>query len=197
MKLARAAGQTLHQFVFDFIQNGLTDTIYDSVILFDLATHVNLLTTALSSAALATARLEMKQQTAFNTATEVLGTNPRYILVPQELEETAWRLLNSAVLVGAGDQFSSTEPNFHSNRGMEVIVVDYWTNAGDWFLVGDPARIPTIEVGFLNGREDPELFVQDQPNVGSVMSADKITYKIRHIYSGAVLDFRGLHGSNV
>src|SRR5438445_152050 len=37
----------------------------------------------------------------------------------------------------------------------------------------------------------------DNPAVGSVFNADKVTYKIRHIYSGTVLDHRGFYrGSN-
>ena len=75
----------------------------------------------------------------------------------------------------------------------EVIVVPYWTDANDWAAVADPRRIPTIEVGFFGGQENPELFVQDMPNVGSLFSNDQITYKIRHIYSGAVMDFRGFY----
>jgi len=35
--------------------------------------------------------------------------------------------------------------------------------------------------------------VQDNPTVGSLFASDKITYKIRHIYGGAVTDFRGLY----
>jgi hypothetical protein len=42
----------------------------------------------------------------------------------------------------------------------------------------------------MDGREDPELFVQDMPNVGSMFNNDQLTYKIRHIYGGAVMDFR-------
>jgi hypothetical protein len=47
--------------------------------------------------------------------------------------------------------------------------------------------LPVLEVGFLDGQEEPELFVQDQPNGGSMFSNDKLTYKIRHIYGGTVL----------
>jgi hypothetical protein len=54
-----------------------------------------------------------------------------------------------------------------------------------------------IEIGFFGGREEPELFVQDAPNVGSLFSNDVITYKIRHIYGGGVLDFRGFVGGIV
>ena len=67
----------------------------------------------------------------------------------------------------------------------------------DWFLVADPVGMPTIEIDFLNGQQEPEIFIQDMPTVGSVFSADKITYKIRHIYGGDVLEHRGLDGSVV
>jgi hypothetical protein len=55
---------------------------------------------------------------------------------------------------------------------------------------------PTFELGFYQGREDPELFTQSDPNFGSVFDADKVTWKIRHIYSGAVLDYRGFYRGN-
>jgi hypothetical protein len=35
------------------------------------------------------------------------------------------------------------------------------------------------------------------PNVGSMFNNDQLTYKIRHIYGGAVLDFRGWFGGIV
>ena len=56
----------------------------------------------------------------------------------------------------------------------------------------DPLDIPTIEIGFLDGNEEPELFIQDQPTVGAMFSHDKLTWKLRHTYGGNVLDFRGL-----
>ena len=73
---------------------------------------------------------------------------------------------------------------------MNIIPVWYWTDANDWVTVADPADIPGVEVGFLDGKEEPELFVQDSPTSGSMFSADKLTYKVRHIYGGAVCDFR-------
>jgi hypothetical protein len=71
------------------------------------------------------------------------------------------------------------------------ISVDYWTDANDTWLAASLDQTPLIEIGFFGGREEPELFVQDAPNQGSLFSNDVITYKIRHIYGGAVLDYRG------
>lgn len=193
-KLARAAHQTLFRFVLDFLKNGFTSAIYDGDALFH-ANHANLDTDALSDASLAEQWTRMRSQTAYNNDTEVLGTRPKYLWVPAELEQFAWKIANSAVTI-LGANYNATEPNFFQNR-LEVKVVDYWTDVNNWFLTADPNTIPTIELGFLNGQEEPDLFVQDQPNVGAVMTADKITYKIRHIYSGTVLDYRGMTGNNV
>jgi len=79
----------------------------------------------------------------------------------------------------------------------EVIVVDYWTDADNWWLVADPKLAPTFELGFLNGKQEPELLSQNDPTQGSLFSADKVSYKIRHIYGGAVLDWRSYFGGIV
>jgi hypothetical protein len=75
-------------------------------------------------------------------------------------------------------------------------VIDYWTSQTQWYLGADTALCPTIEVGFYQGREEPELFTQADQTVGSMYDADKMTWKIRHIYSGAVLEHRGLYRGN-
>ena len=62
--------------------------------------------------------------------------------------------------------------------------VPYWTDVSDWALIGDPAEHPTIEVGFMDGRQEPEMFIQDTPTAGSMFTNDMVTYKIRHIYGG-------------
>jgi len=72
--------------------------------------------------------------------------------------------------------------------------VDYWTDATRWFLVADTNLVPTIEVGFLDGKEEPELFSLAE-NTGSAFSADKVVWKIRHVYGAGILDHRGLYTS--
>jgi hypothetical protein len=60
-------------------------------------------------------------------------------------------------------------------------------------MSADPLDVPTMEVGFLDGNEEPELFVQDSPTVGSMFNDDTLTWKIRHIYGGNLTDFRGVY----
>ena len=73
----------------------------------------------------------------------------------------------------------------------------YWTDVNDWSISADVMDVPGIEIGFLDGNQEPELFVQDNPTVGSMFANDKVTYKIRHIYGGAVTDFRAFDKSVV
>lgn len=188
-RLAYAAKRTLHEFVFNFLSGN--PTIYDAVALFH-GSHNNLGSTALATGPLQAGRWAMMKQAELNSSKR-LGLPPKYIIVPVDLDKTAFDLI-SAPDTG---QYAPTSPDFVRMWRMEMIVVPYWTDANDWYLVGDPANSPTIEVGFLDGNEEPELFVQDSPTVGSMFNADKLTYKIRHIYGGAVCDFRPFYGAIV
>lgn len=173
-ELALAAANTLYEFVFDFYRTN--PTIYDAAALY-VAGHNNLFVTGLSAAEFATHRVAMAKQARAGSAKR-LGLTPRTILVPWELQETAYNLFV---------RNQNLDKTFVQSINPEVIVPAYWTDANDWVTVCDPQVLPVIEVGFLDGREEPELFVQDMPNVGSLFSNDKLTYKIRHIYSGNVL----------
>lgn len=189
-KLGRSAAVTLHRFVWNFVVTN--PTIYDTVALYH-ASHANLGAAALTDATLATARTAMRKQAAYNNSTEVLGATPKYLIVPPELEQIAFELSSSQPKVIANA--NATIPNIH--QGINAIVLDWLTDTNNWYLVADPAMIPTIEIGFFRGQEEPELFVQDMGDVGSMFTADKLTYKIRHIYGGAVLDYRGFYGAVV
>ncbi|MFO1322213.1 MAG: hypothetical protein U1F52_21610 [Burkholderiales bacterium] len=176
-RLATAAARTLGSFVLDFLRTNAT--IYDGVALFH-ATHGNLGSSALSAVSLYAAWLAMGKQAEYGS-TERLHLRGKYLLVPYELEELANNLL---VRDTNNDRF------FIQNQGIEVVPVWDWTDANDWVLAADPNARHGIEVGFLDGREDPEFFIQDVPSSGSIFSNDRITLKIRHIYGGAVTDFR-------
>lgn len=173
-ELALAAGNTLYEFVFDFFRTN--PVIYDTLALY-VAGHNNLFTGALTAAEFANHRLAMLKQTRAGSAKR-LATQPKYLLVPFELQETAYNMFV---------RNANLDETFIQSMTPEIIPVSYWTDANDWCTVADPTRLPVIELGFLDGREEPELFVQDIPNVGSLFTNDKVTYKIRHIYGGSVL----------
>ena len=173
-ELALAAKNTLYEFVFDFFKNN--PVIHDGKALFH-ADRGNLFTEALSAEAFAKHRLAMLRQTRAGSGKR-LATQPAVLLVPFELQEKAYDLFVRG---------QNLDKTFVQTINPEIIPVAYWTDASDWCTVADPLRLPVLEIGFLDGREEPELFIQDMPNTGSMFSNDKLTYKLRHIYGGGVL----------
>ena len=190
-KLGVAAIQTLHEFVFDFIKDNAT-VDYDSTALFH-ADHANLGTVALSATSIDDRIFAMNQQVEQDSG-KPLGIDPAIILIPAELRKTAWELVNSSTSL---DGRTDNTDNWVKTFALRIIQLNYWTDSNNWYLIGDTRKYPTIEIDFLRGRQEPELFIQDQPTVGSVFSADKITYKIRHIYGGDILDHRAMDGNVV
>lgn len=185
-RLGRVAQFTLYSTVFGILSSNPTLTT-DSIALFH-ASHANTAAVALSQTNLSTLRQKMRDQAAYGDTARALGMKPKYLVVPNELEELAFQLCTSAVAVPGTPAGPSNTPNIH--QGLEPLVVDIFTDANDWYVVGDPAVSPTIEVGFMDGKEDPELFVQDDPTVGSAFTADKVTYKLRHTWGYGVVDYR-------
>lgn len=174
LELALAAGNTLYEFVFDFFRTN--PNAWDGVALYH-ASHGNLFTAAFSGAEYATHRLAMLKQTRSGSSKR-LATAPKFVLSPYELEES---MFNAFV------RNQNLDKTFVQSNVPEIIPVSYWTDPSDWVTLADPARFPVLEIGFLDGKEEPELFIQDSPTVGSLFSNDKVTYKIRHIYGGGLL----------
>lgn len=191
-KLGRAAAQTLYRFVFDFFVNNPATT-YDSVAWFH-SSHGNTASAALSQSALTAASVALMEQTAYGDASEVLGHPASILLVPSELRELAFQLTRSAVAVPSTPAGPSDTPNIHSAEdNITYICLPYWTDANDWVAIADPQAVPTLEVGFYQGRQVPEIFTQADSSSGSVFNADVFTWKIRFIFSGTILDHRGVY----
>lgn len=198
-KLAVAAAFTLAEFVYGLLAaNGAA--IYDTFKLFDSVNHNNtgIVTAnlgtpgsgaALAGAAMQTAITKMRRQT--NLAGKPIGLKPRYLVVPPELEFTAMVTTKSA---GApGSNYNDINPVMGY---AEVIVAPQLSSPTLWMMVSDPRVIDTLEIGFVGGQMNPQLFIQDQPLFGNNFTNDVITYKVRHEYGGAVVDYRGFYLGN-
>jgi hypothetical protein len=178
-KLNDAAKRTLSKFVFNmFVTN---PTMNDGNAWFHAA-HNNLGTAALSAAAYTAGRLAMMRQLEPGSNAE-LGIMPKILMVPADLEEAAYNLFN---------RNTNLDKTFAQSLNPNILPVWCWTDANDWVMAGDKNSHPIIELGFFQGREEPELFIQDNPNQGSMFTNDKVTYKIRHIYGGAPMSFMGV-----
>jgi hypothetical protein len=180
-------------------------TSYDGIATFD-AQHGNLITDAFSEQGLANGITKMRVQTDPNGLR--LALRPRLAVLPAELELVARRVLNSTVVPLSGSTSGSTDVAKvnHQFGGTNVLagivdytVEEYLTDSTDWYLFADPQEAPVLAVGFLNGKETPDIFLKD-PGMRNVlgtsdpynMEFDEITYKVRHDWGVLCgLDFRG------
>ena len=170
----RSAARTLYTFVFNFpVANAL---VHDGLALY-VAGHNNLFVTALSAAHFAAYRLAMMKQTGRDTSNR-MGIGPRMLLVPLDLEETAVDLFR---------RNTNNDKTFVQSLTPDIIPVATWTDANDWVTMADPMDIPVLEIGFLDGNEEPVLLTQDGPAEGKVFTNDIISWKIRHTYGGNIL----------
>lgn len=91
-----------------------------------------------------------------------LGLKATYLIVPSELELTAQWLINGGSLVGSTSAVGNVPDSI---KRLKLIVDPNLTFTSRWYLCADPADMPFVEVGFLNGQMDPEVFVKKSDSV--------------------------------
>ena len=195
--MARAANRTLEKFVHNILIGNVgggginSDVIYDGAVLY-FAGKNNLATDALDSASLRAALIRVRKQQD-EDSNETLGLRAKYLWVPLELEATAKVLVASELLPG------SPNNDINDNKDMVIPVGSPYLGGdiNNWYLSVAPEDLQGIELGFVGGQMEPEVLVQDDPATGDVFTNERITYKVRHEYGGAIVDFRSFDGSIV
>lgn len=183
-----------------------TGALFNATAVTTAGGHANLLTAALSFTSYGAARTAMMIQTDQYSGGETsvqgqrLLVQPKFMLVPVDLEATANRIRNSEMMPGSQD--NDINPYYQQ---FVVVPVPNWTDPNNWALVGDKNEFPAIWLIFLRGRQVPELFTSDSETAGAMFTNDTLRYKVRMMayrfsstYDCApVSDFRALHKSNV
>ena len=96
----------------------------------DSTAMINLFTLALSTANMSTVRLAMRAWT--DDRGNLANVSPDLLLVPPELEEEAWKIIQSPSIYESGS--ANLTGQFHRNR-YRVIVWDVLTDSNRWFLI--------------------------------------------------------------
>jgi phage major head subunit gpT-like protein len=90
-----------------------------------------------------------------------LGITPKILLVPVGLRITADKIQTGNTLLASSLGSTSgkvLEPQANVLAGKFTIVDSaYLTSSSTWWLLADPADLPTMEVGFLNGQRQPTV----------------------------------------
>lgn len=152
--------------------------------LFDATYHGNYAASAgaLSVTTLGTAMAAFRRQTDVS-GNRVLNIQPRFLIIPPELEVAAYQLLNS-VLDPTLTNASAVNP--FTGR-LQVVVDAELTDANDWYLAADPNQVDTIEVCFLEGFRGPVIESQQD------FATDSIKIKVRQDVGAKAIDWRGLY----
>ena len=184
-KIATKYGSAAKRLVNKMVYAQLTGNVkmQDNVALFD-SKHGNVAGTgeALSVKAIAKAITAMRRQKGIQ-GEATLNVTPKYLVVPPELEMTAYQIVNSTAAV---DGVNSGVVNPY--KGRFIVVADAeLTDPDAWYLVADATQHDTIEVTYLNGVETPRLETRQGFDV------DGIEYKVAFDCGVSALDFRGLY----
>ena len=195
-RLSRAARRTHAKYVWNFF---LANANCSDGTAWFTAGHGNLGTTALTFAAALAAYKALATMTE-NDSGEAIGllddANVKPVLVyPPTLMETGEAIVNDDHYYSSNDLTAKTRNSLKGKiKGAQVSLL---SDANDWGLLMPSSEMDMVEMGYLNGRQEPELFLADSPQSEQVLMADKVRYKIRHEYAGAVVDFRSGHKSVV
>ena len=184
-KIATKYGSAAKRLVNKMVYAQLTGNVkmQDNVALFD-SKHGNVAGTgeALSAKAIAKAITAMRRQKGIQ-GEATLNVTPKYLVVPPELEMTAYQIVNSTAAV---DGVNSGVVNPY--KGRFIVVADAeLTDPDAWYLVADATQHDTIEVTYLNGVETPRLETRQGFDV------DGIEYKVAFDCGVSALEFRGLY----
>jgi len=202
--LAQAAYLTLAKDVSAiFTQStGVGPTLTDGDALFH-SNHANLGTTALAPASYNAAKIAMRKQTELNSSERLGGLlQPKYLLVPPDLEQTALIILASEGYPGTANNDINPEAAGTTSDARlaaarrRLVVMDFWTDTNNWCLMADKALFAGLGIGYRFGRT-PEIFSVASPTAGLMFTNDVMPIKVRFFYAVGVQNYRAFYKSNV
>lgn len=156
----------------------------DGVALFH-ANHGNLGAAASPTlTSLGAARAAMRKQKGLAGA-EFIDPQPRFLIVPVELETACEQLLASLV----DPSKSNDTPNVEWIRGLKLVAdprLDE-VSTSQWYLAADPQQIEGIVRGYIAGEKRPHLEENDE------FQRDVLNFKARLDVCAGVIDYRALY----
>lgn len=193
-QLSRAASRTIAKRVWKLITD---NAIYgvDGLNIFH-ASHGNLGSSALSAASLTAARNALFAQVEPGSTEPLgLGSGPLLLVIPVGLESTALPLNHVHFLDGA----FTLNPWIHrfGDHNENIFVNPLLQDVNDWYLFDTSGNVGLIEVGFLMGRDQPELLLADNPLADEAFTQDRAIYKLRWEFECVPLDYRGAYKAGV
>lgn len=184
--MGNAFANLLNESIIGVIIDGSATFDVDSQTLFH-STHSNL---TASSGGLALSTVEsnlakLMNQTGRNS--EKIYLRPKGILCSPSLYMTASEIVSSTMKVGGSSTVAAD--NAVSRLGLNLVVSPHVDSVSTtWYLYSDK---PCIEIAFLNGKQEPEVFMEPE-NTGGQFYNDSIAWKFRLPFGADIIDYRGM-----
>lgn len=190
---AQSAQYTVEALATAVIASGFTVNGADGVPLFSTdhplmngSTYSNRIGAALSKASLQDAITRFRR--AVNHRGQPITIEPRYLIVPPELEFTAKELINSSVVVAQSNTSGYSTNYTNVLQGIaEVVVNPYLIDTNDWFLFADKSDHKLM----LFWREKPNITTERDFRTQGISSAINMALSVGYV------DWLGLVGSTV
>lgn len=183
-RMGQAAAATEAQLLVDLLvqANGVGPTLSDGVALFHAGTHKNYVASgaALALDTLGAARLAMRKQTGLTG--ELISVEPKYLVVPPDLETKADQLMTQIAATKAEDT------NVLAGK-FSVVVEPRLTDAARWYVVADTASCDGLEYSYLAGEEG----VQIETKAG--FEVDGVSVKARVDFGAGFVDYRSWYAA--
>lgn len=213
-EMGYAAAQFITEAIIAYIESN--PTAPDGNPLFHAGSHNNAATAALSEDSLADAISAMEGGVDEDGRPNVV--RPRTLAVKNvRLELIANRIINSQetggrqninAAAGAGSNIfdKGTDNPLQGMLPSDAVVRDpYWSDANDWYLFADPNDVPAFAIGFLNGKEEPSVFLKNPEAKAATgggsdpytWEVDSVDFKVRFDFGTGVVDPRGAYRSIV
>ncbi len=165
-------------------------SLSDGVALFHTS-RGNLLTGApsvLQLSSLTTGRSGMRLQKGL--AGEELNLAPSYLIVPAQLEQSAYQLTSANYVPAKSADVNEFRSGGRTSLTPVVEPILDGSSATAWYLASENSQVDTVEYCYLDGADGPVI----ESEVG--FETDGISYKCRLDFVAKALDGRGLLKSN-
>lgn len=123
---------------------------------------------------------------------EPVAVAPKYLMVRSNKQIEAMEDVTSQTKISIDQAASATQVqgvrNALSNLNLQVITSPYITTDA-FYLLSDPQAYDGLVVGFLRGKQQPELLAENKDS-GMSFTTDTSRFKIRHTWGTVWSDYR-------
>lgn len=131
---------------------------------------------------------------------EIMGLRGKYLLTGTTLAPIAQQLIKSAQILPISTAGGGTYNPINTLIPIEEPLIDIAIGTAWWAVLADPLDAPVIEVGFLNGKAEPDLLVKRAEMIslsGGVedpygFDFDDMDFKVRHDWAIALGYYQGI-----